>query len=116
MDDVDDVTLEIVDDVGYFPCYHIAWMDPEDGAGECLGEDQVDDGDEHDDDHSVATDAAQQHPMAGQDDRGYFWDSKKSVTIALRAARAAVKAFRIGKPLPEWAITALAHGWTQPKG
>jgi hypothetical protein len=50
----------------------------------------------------------------GRDDHsGYFWESKSAALAALRTIKAALKQER---PLPEWAKTALAHGWKAPKG
>lgn len=48
-----------------------------------------------------------------RDRYGYFWDTKKDAEAVLRLVREALKQDR---PLPEWAKTALAHGWKPPKG
>ena len=45
--------------------------------------------------------------------RAFVFESERDARRALRAARAAVKA---GKVWPEWATTAVANGWSPPKG
>lgn len=49
-------------------------------------------------------------PVGGE----YIFFSKKTATNAIRTARAALR--NIKRPLPSWAIEALAAGWKQPKG
>ena len=55
--------------------------------------------------------AATQKPE--RDERGYYWDSERDARAVLRVVKAALKAER---PLPEWAVTALAAGFKAPKG
>lgn len=47
----------------------------------------------------------------------YFWETRSRAMVALRALKAALKAFRSKKaPLEEWEQKALAAGWKPPKG
>jgi hypothetical protein len=45
-----------------------------------------------------------------------YWETKNEATVALRAARLAVKLYQANIPWPEWAKTAVANGWKAPKG
>jgi hypothetical protein len=93
-------------------CNFIVAWDDEGCPGLALGEDA---GDELE--HDIATKAAE---AIGTHDRradgAFVWESESDAKKALRAARAAVRAAKAGKPLPEWAITATAAGWKPPKG
>lgn len=44
------------------------------------------------------------------------WDTFSAVQKALRAARAAIKLAVSNRPMPPWAVTALANGWKAPRG
>ena len=105
--------LAIIED-GY--AYRICWVvDGEEGAW--LGDYLQHNPTFHDDDeHRVATEAANQAGGCEIDNIGLRWESKARAQEALVSARAALKAARSSKPYPEWAIKALAAGWKAPKG
>ena len=48
--------------------------------------------------------------------REWTWESKSGATKALRAAKAAAAAAKTDRPMPEWAVKALAAGFKAPKG
>lgn len=100
----------------------VAW-DDEGYPGGILGE-STEDEEGHDPEHEAASKAARLcDPADGALGGAMYWDDEQSATRALRAARAAVKAHRAavkaekaGKPWPDWAKTAKAQGWREPKG
>jgi hypothetical protein len=47
-------------------------------------------------------------------DGSFFWESRSAAAKALKVAKEAIK--NRERPLPEWAIKALAAGWKAPKG
>jgi hypothetical protein len=46
----------------------------------------------------------------------WTWDSKSAAQKALRVAKEAVRLHGGKKPMPEWAICAVAAGWKPPTG
>ena len=48
--------------------------------------------------------------------RGYTWDSRARAALMLKRIKAQFQAQESGRPLPEWAKTAMAAGWKPPKG
>lgn len=50
----------------------------------------------------------------GRDSKGLCWRTSEGANKALRKARAALRGPE--RPLPEWAVTALANGFKAPKG
>lgn len=99
----------------------IVWIIDGD-TGATLGQDVYKDADlaRVDDDswdHIAATLAVSKTKGAKHNDRRhqYEWERLEDAKAALRVARAAVKD-KSGKPLPEWAVKALAAGWKAPKG
>jgi hypothetical protein len=111
--DPDEMRLEWFEDAY---TYFIAWADP-DGMGLALGEDA--DRPDCSGDHKAATEAARIATLQTFS-VGYLgrleWESVSAVKKALRAARAAVKAWRAELPMPDWALKATAEGWKPPKG
>lgn len=94
--------------------YAIGWFDDEDGdvAGDlCLGEHVSDD-----EEHRIASLAASEFSPDNRDQGVFVWDSKSRATKALLLARSMVKAYKDGKPWPDWAKTAVSEGWKPPKG
>ena len=107
--------LAIIED-GY--AYRICWVvDGEEGAwlGDYLYP-QHNPTFHDDNEHRVATEAANQAGGCEIENFGLRWESKARAQEALVSARAALKAARSSKPYPEWALTALAAGWKAPKG
>jgi hypothetical protein len=101
--------------------YVIAW-DDEGYAGTILGDKVVDVG--LDPEHDAAVAAVRRcntYVQLACDE--FAWDSKPEAIAALKAARAAVRAYKAeqkamkaARALPDWAKTALEHGWRPPKG
>lgn len=108
----DDMVLSVTDERDG---YCLAWCD-DDGPGLYLGES---DGhlDESAGEHRAAVEAAS---AIGNPTRGEYrrlcWDSLTSARKALAAAKAAVRAFHDGAPMPDWALKAIAEGWKPPRG
>lgn len=46
----------------------------------------------------------------------FYWESLTLAKRALACARRMEKAFKVDRPLPDWALEAIAHGWKPPKG
>lgn len=63
--------------------------------------------------HWAASRAVRNAPGVKEDNWGLYWETEKLARGAVRIAREALKQER---PIPEWAKTALAEGWTPPKG
>lgn len=104
--------------------HRIAWFIVEHGEeGAVLGEDEYTEADlakcvgrrVGEWEHVAATIAVSKIAGVQHDRRGYYWESRKDASSALRAARAAIKD-RSAKPWPEWAVKASAEGWKPPKG
>lgn len=94
--------------------FMLAWDD--DGEpGLAIGE-LVDPEDGEDIDHLEATRAAALVPGNVGTGNILYWETMRGARLALKAARAAVKAVQAGKPWPDWALQAKAQGWTPPKG
>lgn len=88
--------------------HRVVWFIAEaDDYGATLG-----DGPAAEDDHGIATVAAQSTPGCEKDSTGLYWYSRAEATVALKAANAALK----NKPLADWEQKALAAGWKPPKG
>jgi hypothetical protein len=62
--------------------------------------------------HWTASNAVMTLSFTHRDEIGFFWDSDKKARKALGIAKKAMKQER---PMPEWALTALANGWKAPK-
>lgn len=103
-------------------CFRIAWyLAEDDDEGATLGE-----GDNYtttdlaqakgeDRPHIVACITAAVTDGVAQDSRGYYWESRRAATTALRRISLAIKNDG-GPPWPEWATKAAAEGWKAPKG
>lgn len=65
---------------------------------------------------TTAAEAAVWDMASGRADGALYWTSDAAARRALRVARAAAAAYAAKKPLPDWAVRALAAGWTPPKG
>ncbi len=61
----------------------------------------------------TANQAAAKSPGVEKNNGGYFWETESQAKAALRLCKAALKQER---PLPDWAVKALAAGWKAPKG
>lgn len=46
----------------------------------------------------------------------WVWDSRSKAAAALSIIKAGISARRRSRTIPEWAKTAIAHGWKPPKG
>jgi hypothetical protein len=102
--------------------YRIAWfLADEDDLGGTIG-----DGEDYSDaelanaatderPHIIANQAAAKTDGLKRDGRGYYWETKRAATTALRAMNLAIKNDG-GPPWPEWATKAAAEGWKPPKG
>lgn len=101
--------------------WRIVWeLEDEGDIGAALGESQYTERDlagatGGDWEHIKATLAVAATDGVERDSNGYFWETYRGATAALRAAKAALRD-KSGKPLPEWAVKALAAGWKAPKG
>lgn len=97
-------------DSSYYGGAVIAWVCEDGGIGTVLGEV----GDSSDHETRLAEEAIRGSGIdCGNSSRAFVFESERDARRALRAARAAVKA---GKVWPEWATTAVANGWSPPKG
>lgn len=94
--------------------YFIAWTDNEGDFGLSLGESMH--GVTPMPDHDAAVAAAMTIGDPYMRDGRLVWRSQSDVKKALRAAKAAVEAWKAGLPLPDWAVRATAEGWKPPKG
>ena len=107
------VWIDIVKDNYMF---HLAWFDDEDGEGLRFGDDH-----ETESVKKCPSDpdlAEHWHAVRGAKtvNGSLHWDSVTDAKKAKASANAAVKAYRVNKPLPDWALQAKAAGWTAPKG
>lgn len=50
-----------------------------------------------------------------RDRNGFYWPTKRGAAAALAAIKVAFTASE-GRPMPDWATTALGAGWKPPKG
>lgn len=64
--------------------------------------------------HWAATRAVADAPGVNRDEYGYLWHKQSEAADALRAARAALRGAR--RSMPQWAMKAMANGWTPPRG
>jgi hypothetical protein len=55
------------------------------------------------------------YPDVERDRESFIWSTESSAKKALRIAKASLKGGQ-EKPMPEWALKALANGWKPPKG
>jgi hypothetical protein len=97
--------------------FRIQWQfDDDDGGYLCQDKSDVE-GDapkERDEwSHWAASRAVQHLEGIQHDSFSAYWENEKQARAALRVAKEALKQER---PMPEWAQTALAEGWTPPKG
>ena len=68
-------------------------------------------------DHVLYTQAALENLKGVDiDEEGFVFESKSHAVNSIRVIREAARARIANRPLPEWAITALANGWKMPKG
>src|SRR5882762_6400461 len=51
-----------------------------------------------------------------RDKIGFYWNTEPQAKRAKTAINAAIKSARSKRPLPDWAIKAIAAGWKAPKG
>lgn len=122
--------LEVIEEAG---AYWISWYFPdEDDYGSCLGDagpscpytrEQVKAEQDPEERESMAfaiaaySIALPTKPYSGQKlGYGFWWESRRDAEAALRQIKAEAKAILQGAGLPEWAKTALAHGWKPPRG
>ncbi len=105
--------------------YAIQWYLPfDDDMGATLGDDlpsytkeQIKDASPGDRDHYVAVNTASRSAAVQYSDGvGYYWDTQKAATAVLKLINYAIKAAAENTSWPAWAETALANGWTAPKG
>jgi hypothetical protein len=100
--------LIIVDDRA-FMCRISWWISEDQEIGGTLGEGPLDMSNET----GIASQAIKE-TISGRDEFGFYWESKAAAKRALAVANAAIKS--IERPLPDWAVKAIASGWKQPKG
>lgn len=95
--------------------YYIGWLCWDDEFGDeeglRLGEGRGEDGLG---DHHAAEEAVKDMKDGREEGGAFFWESKSGAAKALRVAKEVVK--NRERPLPDWAIKAIAAGWKAPKG
>ena len=97
--------------------YRICWMlDSGTEQGATLGEggdEELETGDD-DPEYQLSLKAAKQTQGVQRDFDGYFWETKKDASDALKFIKKVLKN-PSQDDWPEWAKTALAAGWQPPK-
>lgn len=46
----------------------------------------------------------------------FLWERRSDAAAALKLIKAGVAARKANRPMPDWAVQALANGWKAPKG
>jgi hypothetical protein len=101
--------------------WRIVW-EFEDDTGGMLGQDKEDGKGEPPKDpdsweHWAASKAIlDAFPGVERDQNGFFWPTERAAKKALQAVKAVLKANVPERPMPDWALKALANGWKPPKG
>jgi len=101
--------------------HRLAWFFPEDeDFGAYVGDRDVSETREGDTDEDkkakweiMTADAAAKPFSCGKSSYGYEFETEKKAKLALLAANTSL--LNGGAPMPTWATTALAAGWTPPK-
>lgn len=94
--------------------YYIGWLCWEDDFGDEEGL-RLGEGSGSELDHHAAEQAVKDMKDGREGKNGpFFWLSRSGAAKALKVAKEAIK--NRERPLPEWAIKAIAAGWKAPKG
>lgn len=96
----------------------VGWCDDEDGLGLILGPREAR-GEDADTDAAVRAIASLDgvgKPDWTNASGEWRWETGGGARAALRVAKAAIKANDGKRPLPAWAVSALAAGWKAPRG